>query len=104
MHGRRNRTVGAGIILTLRYILVGTRKRCAPRSCQIPNLSPELNTAESVCVRALPYRQLAKVLREIGYEKACRKMLIALEEERDRGELYNKPQKALRCLYHMGFR
>jgi hypothetical protein len=31
-------------------------------------------------------------------------MLIALEEERDRGEHYNKPQKALRCLYHMGFR
>jgi hypothetical protein len=39
-----------------------------------------------------------------GYEKAGRKMLIALEEERDRGEHYNKPQKALRRLYHMGFR
>jgi hypothetical protein len=54
-------------------------------------------------IRAQPYRQLSKVLRDMGYEKEARRVLIALEEERDRQSL-QVWQKARRRFYRVGFR
>ena len=50
-------------------------------------------------VRAQPYRHLAKVLREMGYEKEGRKALFGLEQERDRRENFGRREKLLRWLY-----
>ena len=55
-------------------------------------------------VRAQPYRHLSKVLREMGYEKEARKVLIGLEEERDRREHFSKPERCLRRFYSMTLR
>lgn len=63
---------------------------------------PQESENQRVC--AQPYRQLAKVLREMGYEKQARNTLIALEEERDRREHFSRPQRFLRWLYRTGLR
>jgi hypothetical protein len=55
-------------------------------------------------VRAQPYRQLAKVLRDMGYEQEGRRTLIAFEEQRDLREHFNKPEKMLRWLYRKALR
>jgi hypothetical protein len=55
-------------------------------------------------VRAQPYRQLSKVLADMGWEKESRTVLIALEEERDRRGSLPLWQKARRLFYRVGFR
>ena len=54
--------------------------------------------------RAQPYRHLSKVLREMGYEKEARKVLIGLEEERDWREPFSKPERCFRHFYSMTLR
>jgi hypothetical protein len=55
-------------------------------------------------VKAQPYRHLARVLREMGYERESRQILIGLERERDRRETFNVCQKFLRSLYRITLR
>jgi len=55
-------------------------------------------------VKAQPYRHLARVLREIGYERESRQILVGLERERDRQETFNVRQKCLRSLYRITLR
>jgi len=55
-------------------------------------------------VRAQPYRHLARVLREMGYERESRETLVALEREKDRRETFNIRQKFLRSLYRRTLR
>lgn len=55
-------------------------------------------------VHAQPYRHLARVLRDMGYERESRATLVALERERDRREKFSATQKFLRSLYRIALR
>ncbi len=64
-------------------------------------LSERMNEQQ---IRAQPYRQLSKVLRDMGYEKEARRALIALEEERDRQEKMSLWRKVGRRFYRVALR
>lgn len=55
-------------------------------------------------VRAQPYRHLAKLLRDMGYERESRAALVAFERERDRREEFSTSEKFLRSLYRIALR
>jgi hypothetical protein len=64
-------------------------------------LSKRMNEPQ---IRAQPYRQLSKVLGDMGWEKESRRVLIALEEDRDRQGRLSVWQKARRLFYRVGVR
>ena len=50
--------------------------------------------------RPRPYQQLAKVLRDAGYEREARRILIGFQRDRDRYEHFGLLMKIGRAMYH----